>query len=160
IECAALSPDCVRLAYASRYGTIQIWDVESRTPIRDLTGHDVSHAYVCVVEYSPDGTLICAGDMSGFIYVWDAKTSEAKGGPFSRFGTCGPVRQMSFVNRWTVISLYGDEIVCVWDIESGMMLIEWQGSNGPITALAFSADRIHLVTASQDSTIRIWDVQS
>ncbi|EGN96881.1 hypothetical protein SERLA73DRAFT_75730 [Serpula lacrymans var. lacrymans S7.3] len=113
-RCAAISPDCTRLASVSRYGTIQIWDVESCTPIRDLT----------------DGALICAGDMRGYIYVWDANTSEAKGGPFSRSGTGGPVRRVSFVNRWTVIASYGDEIVCVWDIESGRVLVEWQGNCG------------------------------
>jgi WD40 repeat protein len=44
------------------------------------------------------------------------------------------------------------------DSESGAICSTWQGHTHTVEALRFSADGQLLVSASQDETIRLWDV--
>ncbi len=51
------------------------------------------------------------------------------------------------------------EMVCVWDIEGGSPRV-LRGHSRPITAVSFSGDGRSLLTASEDGTAKLWDLDA
>jgi WD40 repeat protein len=48
----------------------------------------------------------------------------------------------------------------IWDILSGAELCSCKGHEGPVTHVAFSPDGKHLLTCSEDGTLRVWEMPS
>ncbi len=69
----ALSPDGMKLAAGSDDGTIEIWDIDTKTRILELTGHARN---IGSLDWSPDGRFILSGSDDGLAVVWDAQTGE------------------------------------------------------------------------------------
>lgn len=53
-----------------------------------------------------------------------------------------------------------DNIIRVWDAETGEMLMQTEGHSDWISALAYSADGNLLVSGSRDNTVRLFDARS
>jgi WD40 repeat protein len=51
-----------------------------------------------------------------------------------------------------------EAFVMLWDAKTGMVRRILRGHSNNVCALAFSPDGTHLVSGSQDHTIRLWDV--
>lgn len=69
-ESLAFSPDGSRLIIGGTWPEqrIQIWDVETRELIVELSGHKSD---VESFAFSPDGRLLASGGFDGVIYMWD-----------------------------------------------------------------------------------------
>ena len=69
-ESLAFSPDGSRLVIGGKWPEqrIQIWDVETRELIVELSGHKSD---VESFAFSPDGRLLASGGFDGVIYLWD-----------------------------------------------------------------------------------------
>ena len=53
-----------------------------------------------------------------------------------------------------------DNVIRLWDIESRRAATRLEGHNGPVLSLAFHPSGNHVVSGSQDQTIRMWDLQT
>ena len=51
-----------------------------------------------------------------------------------------------------------DGTVRLWDVATGNNVAVFHGHTEPISALAFTADRRWLITASADCAVRLWQV--
>jgi WD40 repeat protein len=60
------------LAFAIGYGTIQVWDISSKTKISEMH-HD---HFVSDIEFSHDGEQLASSSRDGTARVWDVKTGE------------------------------------------------------------------------------------
>ena len=69
-ESFAFSPDSSRLVIGGTWPEqrIQIWDVETRVLIGELSGHKSD---VESLAFSPDSRLLASGGFDGIIYLWD-----------------------------------------------------------------------------------------
>ena len=127
----AFSPDSKTLVSGSM--TLQLWDVETGTQMSRLDGHIRK---VDALTFSPDGKTLATGDASGEIRLWN-------------IGTGGD--QLTLPRLLGGITGKGKPIV------EPPALIEHTRA---IKTLAFTADGTTLVSASLDTTIRLWDVDT
>jgi WD40 repeat protein len=107
------------------------------------------------------------------VRFWDAATGQPRGHliPFcmhtheavlSPDGRCVATRYEGYTDLYARKDgkrrRYGDEVVYLWDAETGKPLFLLHGHQDRVTSVAFSADSRRLVTGSWDRTARIWDV--
>ena len=106
---------------------------------------------ISFLTYGNDGNII-AGSSYNHVYIWDTtngavlKIFEGTNGIFN-------------CNR-TKLATIGDKFVRLWDIKTKREIRQFEGHTNKITSLAFSADDIHLASASWDNSIRIWDIRT
>ncbi len=53
-----------------------------------------------------------------------------------------------------------DNTAKIWDVVSGILLVDLVGHSSYVTTLCFSRDGKTIITGSRDSTIKIWDVET
>ena len=70
----AVSGDGVRLALGTNRGVVEVWDLATLRPLRELP---VWEWNVNAVAFSPDGRRLAAGYRTGAVDVWDAGPGEA-----------------------------------------------------------------------------------
>ena len=52
-----------------------------------------------------------------------------------------------------------DEVVRVWDVQSGNAIHSWRGHSGVIYAVCWSSDGKQLASGGADATVRVWDLE-
>lgn len=161
IRMASFSPDGQSIISASGDGTIKTWDVRGNAPIYSLTSNGPFNS----VEYSKDGRYILSTSLlmvEGWVTLWDAKT----GSPLRNLKlktNVGTIRaSFSPDGNSVVVSLWdktGD--IVVWDLENEHVTKKsFVGHNDGVTSIYFSSDGERLISASIDSTVRIWDIET
>jgi WD40 repeat protein len=113
-------------------------------------------SYRCVCIIIKDGNInIVSGESTGQIKIWDSSGTLIKSveGPFS------VMNSLCWLDNGYVASGSGDNIVRVWDMETGGILKELNGHTSSVNSVcALGAGR--LASASWDGTVRVWDVET
>jgi WD40 repeat protein/serine/threonine protein kinase/DNA-binding SARP family transcriptional activator len=116
------------------------------------------------VAYSPDGALLVTTGLDGSAAVWDAET----GAPLLTLtGHDGPVIGVAFHPQGSHVATAGaDGTAAIWPVAellaagettSATPTVTFNGHEGNVVDVAFSADGALLATASRDDTARVWD---
>jgi len=173
-----LLPDGRRVVSCD-HATLRVWDIDSGEDIRAMKGDGVLTRHsISAVAACPDGRRAVAGSEDGSVRIWDLSTGEEAqvlSGPIG-VGSGGigydsrgqRIPSYSYPNRvWRIeitpdgsraISASGDNMLRVWDLESGEAVHVLAGHTGPVMRLALCPAGRLAVSSSSDGTVRAWDM--
>ncbi len=151
-----VSPDNSIIASADGY-LIALWDGTSYLRLDTLD--DEQSNYVRSLSFSPDGTLLAAGNEVGLITVWDVANREK----VVSFGSVESdrVTGVAFNAAGTLIAAgNNDGTITVWDVAAGTVLEVLDGSAQGVITVAFSPDDRFLVAGLGDGRVAIWNAEN
>ena len=144
---AAVSPDAKLLATGGWDEAVTLWSVETRKPIRVLSGHK---GEIHALAFSPDGRLLA----SSGAYKWEYLEGE-DGSTLRRNGPCA-IRGdgTGSLQFYAADDSQNDTTAKVWDVKSGKN-IATLGHQKVVTEIVFSPDGTRVATASGNK-VNMW----
>ncbi|KAI6012810.1 hypothetical protein F5J12DRAFT_820855 [Pisolithus orientalis] len=160
------SEDGTQLVSAGQDKNIVLWDVRTGEMHREpLSGHTKTVLCLC---FAHSGTRFASGSRDRFIRIWDAGTGKEVLPPILYHA--GAVNALVYTpDGRRLISASDDKVICVWDANSGTLQrlpgtlnvpFILRGHSSAIYSLSISPDSTLLVSASRDTTARLWDIQA
>lgn len=154
VRSAAFSPDGSRIVTTSSDRTARLWDASAGAMVAELPGgeHEDPRA-----RFSPNGARVVTTYSENYVNthmtrMWDGTTGrqiETLRGmdvvSFSRDGSRG-------------LAISGDYSVRVIDMHQGVEIASLRGHDRKVTSANFAFDGIRILTASDDHTVRIWEI--
>jgi len=142
-----------------------IWRTDTGEEIAKLSGH--SDSVICT-GWSHDGELCATGGMDGRIRVWRrVKHGSPDLWEWARWEFLTVLEGMDEVTwlDWhpkgaVLVNGTGDGTVWMWQLPSGRNMNVFSGHTAPVTCGNFLPDGKRLLTASEDSTLIVWDPKS
>jgi periodic tryptophan protein 2 len=149
------SPDGQKIVTTSDDGKVKVWDVKSGFCIVTFTEHTSG---VTACQFAKKGSVLFTSSLDGSVRAWDLIR-------YRNFRTFTAPSRLSF--SCLAVDPSG-EVVCagspdsfdihVWSVQTGQLLDQLSGHEGPVSALAFAADGNHLASGSWDRTVRLWSI--
>ncbi|KAJ6155483.1 periodic tryptophan protein 2 [Penicillium chermesinum] len=149
------SPDAQRIVTTADDGKVKVWDVKSGFCIVTFTEHSSA---VTACQFAKKGNVLFTASLDGSIRAWDLVR-------YRNFRTFTAPSRLSFSSLAVDPS---GEVVCagspdsfdihIWSVQTGQLLDQLSGHEGPVSCLGFAADGNHLVSGSWDHTVRIWSI--
>jgi WD40 repeat protein len=129
---------------------VTLWDLRTGQQVRTI---EFPGDHVVSLAFSPDGTLLAAGNWSGDLVLWEAGSET----PLSNLGArIDPVIDLAFSPDGTLLGAgllsEGPGTVEIWELASRQQLSSLEGSQ-----LAFSPDGTSLASVVF-SSVRLWGV--
>ena len=152
VLCVAVSGDGGRAISGGRDGTVRLWDLGRPEPVWALDGH---FGWVEAVAFVGDGEQAVSVGRDNLLIRWDLDKAE-EGSRIEHAGhhaavVCSP-------DRLRVFSAGSDAAIACWDLETGEQAAGLSGHRKAVTSLALSPDGRTLVSASEDTTLLVWDI--
>ncbi len=159
---SSFSKDDNLLTASSTLGEVSVFDLQTRNKIRSFLGHD---GEVVTAVFSNNGKLILSCGIDNTARIWELESHKMiilKG-------------HKDYVT--TALFSKNDEFVCtgsfdrtakVWDSSTGKIIHSFDGHDGRVMNVVFSADNKYVLTASgptyvyvksnPDFSVKIWEV--
>ncbi len=116
------------------------------------------NGYVILIALSADGRRAISVQDTGVLHVWDTGSGRVERSlhlPSSEI-TC-----VSFDHsgEWVAAGTADGRIIC-WNHHGGEPPVELAGHRGVVHSAVFTRDLTHLVSAGDDGTCRLWEIES
>ncbi|KAJ5808099.1 hypothetical protein N7474_009368 [Penicillium riverlandense] len=143
-----------RLASASGYGTIKIWDPATGQCTSTL-GHG---GRVTSIAWSQDGSQLASASDDGIVRIWDLATGQCT----STLGHGGRVTSIAWSQDGSRLASASDSgtgygTIKVWDPVTGQCTSTHEEHSDILRSITWLQDGSRLATTSDDKTVRIWD---
>jgi len=158
VQSLAFSPDGQLLATLDFRGNLQVVDWQSEKAFTNLPAAPPSRSLsVGVVAFSPQGRRLAVGEAYGRTRVHDLHTNATV---FLETLPVG-VNALAFSPPGDLIAAgygYGNGAISLCDARTGKALVQLTNHTSDVRALLFTPDGRQLASASDDGTVRIWNV--
>ncbi len=149
------SPDGQRIITTSDDGKVKVWDTQSGFCIVTFTEHSSG---VTACEFAKRGNVLFTSSLDGSVRAWDLIR-------YRNFRTFTAPTRLSFSSLAVDPS---GEVVCagsldsfhihIWSVQTGQLLDQLSGHEGPVASMAFAPFGDILVSGSWDHTVRLWSI--
>ena len=149
------SPDGQRIITTADDGKVKVWDTQSGFCVVTFTEHSGG---VTACEFAKRGNVLFTSSLDGSIRAWDLIR-------YRNFRTFTAPSRLSFSS--VAVDPSG-EVVCagsldsfdihIWSVQTGQLLDQLSGHEGPVASLAFAPSGDVVVSGSWDHTVRIWSI--
>jgi len=149
------SPDGKRIITTADDGKIKVWDVESGFCIVTFTEHTSG---VTACEFAKKGNVLFTSSLDGSVRAWDLIR-------FRNFRTFTAPTRLSFTSM--AVDPSGEVVAAgsldsfdihIWSVQTGQLLDQLAGHEGPVSSLAFTPNGNLLISGSWDRTARLWSI--
>ncbi|EQK97816.1 hypothetical protein G6O67_003828 [Ophiocordyceps sinensis] len=149
------SPDGQRIVTTADDGKIKVWDTDSGFCIVTFTEHTSG---VTACEFAKKGNILFTASLDGSVRAWDLIR-------YRNFRTFTAPTRLSF--SCLAVDPSGEVVAAgsldsfdihIWSVQTGQLLDQLSGHEGPVSALAFAPNGSSLVSGSWDRTARIWSI--
>ncbi|ORY46057.1 hypothetical protein BCR33DRAFT_716067, partial [Rhizoclosmatium globosum] len=149
----AISPNCKQVVSVSSDTTVRLWDVETGVNVRTFEGHTLP---VWSVIFSHSGEFVFTASRDKTIRMWSVETGEC----VKIFQDQGPpIYGLAISMDDKILFSGGSEKG--WLVEDGEKPIKlWGGHFETITSIALSPNGKLVASASEDTTIKIWSLET
>lgn len=154
--CVAFSPDGALLLSGGKDGTLRLWQVETGRELRKFEGHDDLAA---CLTFAPDGKRALSGGFDGKICLWDIEKGESVA-DFHFNAEVEYVHHLAFAPDGKRALVCADRRIYLLDAASGKVLRTLEGHSRAVVTADFSPDGRHVLSGSDDGTLRLWDAAS
>jgi WD40 repeat protein len=146
----AFSADGMRMAAAGRTGQVRVWNVTTGARERDIAADG---RRIRAIAFSPNGKWIAAAGNSCHVNVYDV----ASGQPVMTLDV-RPAKEhaLVFLDHRRLAAGGTDNVIRIWDLDSGTVAAELVGHTGTVAALARDASGSTIVSGSYDTTLCVW----
>ena len=151
------SPSGDRIITASDDGKIKVWDTASGFCIVTFTEHTSG---VTACEFARRGNVLFTASLDGSVRAFDLIRYRC-------FRTFTAPKRLSFSSiavdpsgEVVAAGSLDDFDVHIWSVQTGQLLDQLSGHEGPVSSLAFAPNGGNLISGSWDRTVRIWSVFS
>lgn len=158
INAIAIHPNNTLLAAALKGGSVQLWDIPSRSLRCTLDAHARS---ANTVAFSPDGHTLATAGNDAFVRFWNLDPLQNND---CNLPASGKLLGGAFAIPAVRFSPAGDVVASV-DVESVILrsandlrLIDTLRGNTSVYSLAFSPDGSRLAVGELANTVRLWEV--
>jgi WD40 repeat protein/tRNA A-37 threonylcarbamoyl transferase component Bud32 len=168
VRSAALSQDGTTLALGGEEqadgrklrGVVQLIDVPTRAVRTTLRGQD---GPIVGLAFSPDGKLLAAGGVEGWVKLWDLATGK-ESVPLGRHSTSFRSLAFSADGRTLITGAGNDQRpseIKLWDVATGAERLAITDDEGVLAAVAITPDGKTLISSSgkvkRSGKVKLWD---
>ena len=176
ITSVAVAPRGKTVAVGSDQGSLTLWTITAGSNLQRLATLLPAGVPISAVAFHPiDDNLVLSGGQDGLVRVWDidenaiaftlddgTQGNGAQGDltPDSRAQANGPSKIVSIAmsnNGQYVASGSDDNIIRVWELESGKLIQTLNGHDSLVSDIDFSPDGTLLVSSSYDESLKVWE---
>jgi WD40 repeat protein len=150
IRSLCYSPDGAHIASGSDDRTIKIWNSKTYFLIRTLWGHTNNINDIC---YSPDNKQIIS--FSTMMVIWNAISGDLIYTLDMKYDLCGIC---SLDGQY--IALCDEYHIKILNAASYDLIYTLHDGNYDAIAVSFSPDSKYVITANDNDTITVWDIES
>lgn len=157
INSIALHPDGVTLASGDHEGVIRLWNIKHGTALCSLALEDNAFVDVYALAFSADGLWLASGGKSQNICIWDTTTHALFAKLLISYESSSSYC-LAYSPDGRMLASGSGKNVRIYDAVSHEHLETLEGYISAVNALAFTPDSCMIISASDDKTIRGWDL--
>ncbi len=154
IMSVTFSPDGQIIASGSADNTVRLWNPHNGNLKNTLTGHTQT---VKSIAFSPDGQTLASGSRDRTIRLWNPNNGKLKK---TLTGYTDWINPVAFSPDGTILVSGNGRAIRLWNTRTDEHKNFLEGHTAHILSVVFSPDGTTLASASEDKTVRLWDVQT